>query len=490
MTEVKGKMESPRINVAQGDLRALIHLAEEMRELVHIEDADPHLEMGAIYELSLEKEYPPILLFDRIKGYPTGYRVIMNIRGSRLFEEGRGLAAVQAFRQRRKHQVNPIPPEEVPTGPVFENIQTGNDVNVLAFPSPKWHELDGGPYIGTECMVINKDPESDWINVGTYRVQVQDEKTVSVYIEPGKHGNSIRQKYWDQGKACPTIVCLGQAPVLGDVAASGSGWGVSEFDIAGGRLGRPIQVVRGKITDLPFPADAELVLEGFVPPLETEARLEGPFGESPGYYSSAARPEPVLQVGAIYHRNNPIIAANPPAKPTYPGKEGKNFAAAAAIWDALEAAGVPGVRGVWKLQGGGPRFITVVAIEQMHPGHAKMAGMVATGCGPAAYLGRMTVIVDDDIDITNPTEVFWAMATRWDPKTQTDVIDGCWTGHIDPLLSPEKREIGDITNSRAIIYAVRPYHWRNDFPKVNQFRSPYAEEVRTKWASKLEVFRK
>jgi len=142
------------------------------------------------------------------------------------------------------------------------------------------------------------------------------------------------------------------------------------------------------------------------------------------------------------------------------------------------------------LQGGGPRFITVVAIEQMHPGHAKMAGMVATGCGPAAYLGRMTVIVDDDIDITNPTEVFWAMATRWDPKTQTDVIDGCWTGHIDPLLSPEKREIGDITNSRAIIYAVRPYHWRNDFPKVNQFRSPYAEEVRTKWAPKLEVFRK
>ena len=192
--------------------------------------------------------------------------------------------------------MNPIPPEEVPTGPVFENIQTGNDVNVLAFPSPKWHELDGGPYIGTECMVINKDPESDWINVGTYRVQVQDEKTVSVYIEPGKHGNSIRQKYWDQGKACPTIVCLGQAPVLGDVAASGSGWGVSEFDIAGGRLGRPIQVVRGKITDLPFPADAELVLEGFVPPLETEARLEGPFGESPGYYSSAARPEPALTV--------------------------------------------------------------------------------------------------------------------------------------------------------------------------------------------------
>ena len=97
---------------------------------------------------------------------------------------------------------------------------------------------------------------------------------------------------------------------------------------------------------------------------------------------------------------------------------------------------MPGVKGVWKLPGGGSRFINVVAIEQQHAGHAKMAGLVATGCGPAAYLGRMTIIVDDDIDITNPAEVMWAMATRWDPKTQTDIIDGCWTGHIDPLLRP------------------------------------------------------
>ena len=87
---------------------------------------------------------------------------------------------------------------------------------------------------------------------------------------------------------------------------------------------------------------------------------------------------------------------------------------------------------LFRSPGGGPRFINVIAIEQMHAGHAKMAGLVAAGCGSNAYLGRIVIVVDDDIDITNNAEVNWALATRWDPKTQTDIIDGCWTGYIDP----------------------------------------------------------
>jgi 4-hydroxy-3-polyprenylbenzoate decarboxylase len=84
----------------------------------------------------------------------------------------------------------------------------------------------------------------------------------------------------------------------------------------------------------------------------------------------------------------------------------------------------------------------------------------------------------------------WALATRWDPKTQTDIIDGCWTGYIDPRLSPEKRDSGDITTSRMIVYAVRPYHWKDQFPKVNTVSCEYAEEVRKKWQDKLEFLRK
>jgi 4-hydroxy-3-polyprenylbenzoate decarboxylase len=84
----------------------------------------------------------------------------------------------------------------------------------------------------------------------------------------------------------------------------------------------------------------------------------------------------------------------------------------------------------------------------------------------------------------------WAMATRWDPKTQTDIIDGCYTGYIDPRLPADKRESGDITTSRMIVYAVRPYHWKDQFPKVNTVSREYAEEVRKKWQDKLEFLRK
>ena len=140
--------------------------------------------------------------------------------------------------------------------------------------------------------------------------------------------------------------------------------------------------------------------------------------------------------------------------------------------------------------GGGSRFLNVISIKQLHPGHAKMVGMVAVGCGSAAYLGRVVIVVDDDIDITDPAEVMWAVATRWDPKTQTDIIDGCWTGYIDPMLLPERREKGDMTNSRAIIYAVRPYHWKDQFPKVNTVSREYAAKVRAKWEGKLSFLKR
>jgi UbiD family decarboxylase len=377
----------------------------------------------------------------------------------------------------------------VASGPAMENVMTGDQVDVLKFPAPHWNKADGGKYIGTECMVITKDPDSDWVNSGTYRVQVQDSKTVSIFIEPGKHGDTIRKKYWQKGEPCPIVVSVGQAPALGAASASTLPEGVSEFAAAGARLGRPIQLLKGKVTGIPFPADSEIVFEGYMPPPEQVSVTEGPFGEWPGYHTSTGM-EPVLQVKAIYHRNSPIITGSPPAKPTYPGTyygvAGSALFRAASLWDELEAAGVPGVKGVWKMPGSGTRFMNVIAIEQKHPGHAKMAGLVAAGCGSSAYLGRIIIVVDDDIDITNPAEVIWALSTRWDPKTATDIIDGMWTGHIDPMLLPERRETQDMTNSRIIIYAVRPYHWKDEFPEVNAIDVDYSEQIKRKWTGKLK----
>jgi 3-polyprenyl-4-hydroxybenzoate decarboxylase len=102
-----------------------------------------------------------------------------------------------------------------------------------------------------------------------------------------------------------------------------------------------------------------------------------------------------------------------------------------------------------------------------------------------AFMGRINIVVDDDIDVTDTAEVLWALATRWDPATQTDIINHCWTGNLDPTLTPEKRESGDLTNSRIVIYAVRPFHWKEEYPKVNQFDAGELEKVRKKWEEEL-----
>jgi 4-hydroxy-3-polyprenylbenzoate decarboxylase len=421
-------------------------------------------------------------LFQNMKGCDPRFRILSNVRNQRFVVGDVSLDALKAYRKRPREKSDPIPPRHLNTGPVFENVLEGEAVDIRKFPTPKWHEGDGGDYIGTECVIITKDPDSDWVNLGTYRVMVHDRRTLTVFIEPGKQGDVIRRKYWDRGLPCPMAISVGQAPILGTVACTAFRPGVSEYDEAGGRIGRPVDVVAGKVTRLPIPADAELVFEGHMPPPGVESQPEGPFGEWPGYFS-ASGPQPVLKVEAIYHRDDAIIVGQPPTKPNYAGRQVK-MASLAAMWDALEAAGVPEVRGVWNLQGGGYRFFYVISIKQLHAGHAKMAGLVAAGCG-SSYMNRVVIVVDDDVDVTNAAEVMWALATRWDPKSQTDIIDGCWTGHIDPRLPPDKRETDEITLSRMIIYAVRPFAWRQDFPEVNAVPPDYADAVRRKWADKL-----
>jgi 4-hydroxy-3-polyprenylbenzoate decarboxylase len=484
MTDENDPGHDPLRQDALADLRAFLRITEERGELEVVDGADPHLEMGALYELSLKKLYPPVLLFRNMVGCDPDHSVVMNVRFARTLVGDLDLEAVRAHKKSNRWAADPIPPQEVNTGPVMDNVITGDDVDVGKFPAPRWKDGDGGNYIGTEDLVINKDPDTDWVNIGTYRAMVHDRNRLAVFIEPGKHGDIIRKKYWAKGEACPMVICVGQAPVLGNVAGTASRFGLSEFATAGGRIRRPIRYVRGALTGLPIPADAELAFEGFMPPVEEESVAEGPFGEWPGYYATTVRTETVMQVGAIYHRDGPVLIGQPPAKPTYPGRQA-SITGMAAIWDALEAAGVPGVEGVWKPLGGGVSFINVVSVKQLHAGHAKMAGLVAAGCQPGAYMTRIVIVVDDDIDITDPAEVMWALATRWDPKTQTDVIDGCWTGYIDPILPPEKRAKDDLTTSRIIIYACRPWHWRDDFPKVNAVGKAYADKVRAKWGDQL-----
>ena len=176
------------------DLREYIKQAEEWRELKVIEGADWDLEIGTITEM-MAKPGTPLLLFDKIKGYPAGYRVATNLAASHrrvslllgLPQQEKPMELVKAWREKSKGGFRPVPPVEVKTGPVEENVHTGEDIDLYEFPTPRWHELDGGRYIGTGDIVITRDPDEGWVNLGTYRVQVHDQQTLTIYMSPGRH---------------------------------------------------------------------------------------------------------------------------------------------------------------------------------------------------------------------------------------------------------------------------------------------------------------
>jgi 4-hydroxy-3-polyprenylbenzoate decarboxylase len=476
------------------DLREFIDASRAIGDVKEIHGAHWDLEIGALTEIFVSRESFPLLVFDRIPDHPPSYRVASNlINHPRRMALAAGMdlelskrEMVLRWKQLLKN-LQPIPPRTVSDGPLFENVRTGKGVDMTAFPSPRWHELDGGRYIGTGCCVIAADPDDGWVNLGIYRVQVHDRDRLGLYISPGHHARIIREKYWARGKACPVAVTFGQDPLLWLAAGQSVPYGVSELDYAGGLRQAPVEIVKGERTGLPIPARAEIAIEGEVPPPAEESHVEGPFGEWPGYYAHGARQEPIIRVQALYFRNDPIIAGAPPLKP--PALTFGVPIGAAAIWNYLEYADVPDVRGVWcyiggSAPGGGAPFI-VLSIKQRYHGHAQQAALAALASRAGNYHGRFIVVVDEDIDPADIGEVLWAVSTRCDPKSAITFVDNCWSTPLDPAMPPDKKDAGDFTNSRAIINACRPYAWRDRFPPVNAISPELRKKISERWKEHL-----
>jgi 4-hydroxy-3-polyprenylbenzoate decarboxylase len=291
------------------------------------------------------------------------------------------------------------------------------------------------------------------------------------------------EKYFAQNRPFPVAVAIGYDPLIFMASAFEVPYGLSEYDFAGGLRREPVDVVRLERTGLPVPATAELIIEGECLPGDQKA--EGPLGEWTGYYASSVRDEPVLRVKRVYFRNNPIMTGAPPSKPPTEATFYKSFWRSAMIWDELEKAGVPDIQGVWCPPEGNTRLFTVVSIKQRYPGHARQAGILASQCHAAAYLGRFTVVVDEDIDPTDMKDVIWAMTTRCDPVEDIEILRRCWSSPLDPILPKNKKSKDASFNSRAIIDACRPYEWIKDFPQSVKVPDELAKQVRAKWGKQI-----
>lgn len=473
----------------EDDLRDWLAAVEATGELSRVRGANWDLEIGGISEVNYRSVAPRALLFDQIGGYPGGGRVLTASVSSprRLgltlgFGDGLDDAGLVEMLRGRPGtwatEAGDYAPRKVTGAPFLANQAVGSAINLLEFPVPRWHERDGGRYIGTGCAVMTVDPDSGVVNVGTYRCQVQDDgATVTVNMVPGKHGAQHVARWFARGEPAPIAVSFGQHPLLLVLGGTEVPTGVSELAYAGAVRGRPLDVVAAPVTGLPVPVSAEIVLEGWLNP--HDVRAEGPFGEWTGYYSGSDRPVLALQPVGLYWRDDPIILGSPPSKPPHDYSYMRTVMKSAMIHDALVRGGIPGVKAVWAHEAGGGRLLVVVAIEQAYCGHSRQAGYIAAQCQAAAYMNRYVVVVDEDVDVRSLDEVMWAMCTRSDPAEDIEILRKTWGSKADPLLVDQSVPY----NSRAVIDACIPFERKRDFPPVAVSDASYLRSIQAKWSS-------
>jgi len=161
---------------------------------------------------------------------------------------------------------------------------------------------------------------------------------------------------------------------------------------------------------------------------------------------------------------------------------GKCIVKSGMIWDDVERAGLAGVQGVWVHEFGAGRLFNVIAIKQAYAGHSKQAGMLAASCQSGAYLGRFTVVVDEDVDPSDLFDVMWAMCTRCDPAIDIEIIRNMWSSPLDPVIPPGAKAF---RSNRAVIDACRPFERLQDFPKVTRASPEMLARVKEKFAELL-----
>ena len=463
------------------DLRDFIALCEKEGDVKRVTaEVDWDLEMSHIAKMIEEKDGRSVL-FENIKGkegnvffgaFSNTKRLAM-ILGAPPDSTLTDLSKMWM----EKSIGDIIRAEECETGPVFENIIDGDDVNVNDIPSPRYYELDGGRFIGTACFMVTRDLETEEINLGTYRSQVLDDKTVGAQILKGKRGDRMLQKYKKAGKKMPICLVVGCDPLL-MLAGSAMVENASEYDVVGTLRGEPVKVVNAQLTGLPIPVDAEYVLEGYI---DGDAlRPEGPFGEYTGYYTDELKQtitKPAIDVKRIYHRNNPTMMCASVGRPVNDNHMMLAFIRNATLWTELKRMGIKGIQSVYMPPEACGRFWAVVSVKQMFPGHTNQVAAAVLASHTCTYGLKGLIIVDDDIEADDMDRVWWALATRYDATRGTQIIHRGRSTPLDPALSMDENKL---ITSRIIMDATFPFEWKEKPVKVEMSKDVF-DSIKSRW---------
>nr|NIO08593.1 UbiD family decarboxylase [Deltaproteobacteria bacterium] len=400
------------------DLREYLDRLEQEGEIIHIQrEVDPVWEIAAVIRRAGEKA----IYCDRVKG--SDMPMVGNLFGSpRKVELCLGLERDKLLLEYWQRARTPIDPAMVSSGPVQERVYTGDDVDLQRLPIPMAHEFDGGRIIDSG-IVIARDPELGY-NVSIHRLHFKGPRKTGILCGSVQHLRHYMNRAWQRGKPLEIAIAIGADPILYIASQSRMGYGISEFQVAGGLRQSPVELVQCKTVDLAVPAHAEIVLEGFIPPDEREP--EGPYGEYPGYYGSSEA-SPVIHYTAMTTRNDPIyqmiLIGKPPTENNYLTLMPK----VSTVYQIIREC-VNDIRDIYITPGSGGSFHCIIAIKKGFEAEPRRAILAALGSRATL---RQVIVVDDDIDIRNPVEVEWAVATR-----SEFLKDTIFAEHMYPGLNP------------------------------------------------------
>lgn len=315
---------------------------------------------------------------------------------------------------------SPIPWVELASGACQEVIHRNPDLNAL-LPIPTHNELDSGAYI-TAGLMIARNPRTGIQNVSIHRLQVSDKARLGALLLP-RHTLSFFDQAEANGEDLDVAVVIGTAPALLLASQAILPIDFDEMEIAGALLGQPVPMVRCLNSDIRVPADAEIVLEGRIRAKTRE--LEGPFGEFPQYYGERAERH-VIDVDVVTHRRDPIFH-------TIVGGGLEHLLLGGIPREATILSSIqrsfPTVSDVHLSRGGVCRYHLYIKMRKRFEGEAKNAIMAAFA---AHYDIKHVVVVDEDVDIHDPAEVEWAVATRFQAARDLIEIDNSQGSKLDP----------------------------------------------------------
>jgi 4-hydroxy-3-polyprenylbenzoate decarboxylase len=419
------------------DLNEFISALDRERELARIADpVSPDLEICAVTDrVSKSPGGGPGLLFERPAGssipvainlFGSLKRMCMALGVSTLDEVAREIEEIATPKMPAGmldtlkmlptlNRLRDVMPKTVSAGACQEVVDRDGSLDDL--PILKCWPEDGGRYI-TLPLVFTRDPESGARNIGTYRMQIYDGRTTGMHWQRHKGGAQHYRVAERLGRRMPVAVALGCDPALTYSATAPMPEGLDELMLAGFLRRERVELVKCVTVDLEVPANAQIVLEGYVEP--GERRIEGPFGDHTGFYSHPDE-YPVFHLTCLTHRRNPIylttVVGIPPMEDYYLGKASER------IFLPLIRKTLPEIVDMHFPAAGIFHNIVIVSIDKRYPGHARKIMNAFWGLGQLMF-SKTIIVVDKDVDVQNEAEVAWIVGTHYDPQRDIQFTRG------------------------------------------------------------------